>query len=237
MDPLYNPPAHVPSHVVPTGDIFLAIGGALWTACYILLVRESLLSHSYGMPLFALALNLAWEFVYAFYVSERLSERVIFTVWLCIDCGLVYGALKYGKHEWSHAPVVARNLGKILVLLTAGAVIGHWCFAKWWIENVFAMREGKPYRGVIGTDINELGFWTAAISQAYLSGACLSQLLVRQHSGGVSWGVWLVHFCVGKSFTRLIECAGLREHWGQLPDFTAITPGRGAFGGRLMSML
>jgi len=153
-------------------------------------VRESLLTRSYGMPLFALALNLGWEFVYAFYVSEKLIERVIFTVWLSIDCGLIYGVLAYGKHEWSHAPAVARNLGKILALLTVGAAVGHFCFAKWWIENVFAMREGKPYRGVIGTDITELGFWTAAASQLYLSAACLSKLIVRQHSGGVSWGIW-----------------------------------------------
>lgn len=44
--------------------------------------------------------------------------------------------------------------------------------------------------GSIGPDVSELGFWTAAISRAYLSAACLSQLIVRQHSGGVSWGAW-----------------------------------------------
>jgi hypothetical protein len=56
----------------------------------------------------------------------------------------------YGKYELSHAPAVARDLGKILgqLMVEAG---GHWCFAKWWIKNVFAMREGKPYKGLIDT--------------------------------------------------------------------------------------
>jgi len=51
-------------------------------------------------------------------------------------------------------------------------------------------KEGKYYFGRVGPDTTELGFWSGAVAQAYLSGASLGQLLIRQHTGGVSWGIW-----------------------------------------------
>ena len=103
---------------------------------------------------------------------------------------MVYGALKYGRREWEHSPWVKRNLGMVIGGMTVYCALGHWAFAKWWIDNEVGRREGKFYRGVVGPDTTELGFWSAALSQAYLSAASLGQLLIREHSGGVSWGVW-----------------------------------------------
>lgn len=142
------------------------------------------------MPLFALSFNFAWEAIYAPFVAEALLERVVFGIWLLLDCGMVYGALKYGRKEWDHAPFVKKNLGMVILGLTVYCAAGHWAFAKWWIDSEIGKREGKFYRGVVGPDISELAFWSAALSQAYLSAASLGQLLIRQHSGGVSWGVW-----------------------------------------------
>ncbi len=100
--------------------------------------------------------------------------------------------LRYGRLEWSHAPVIAQNLGSVFVLLTIGAGLGQFAFAKWWIDNDIGQREGKFYQGRNGPDTTELGFWTAEFSQIYLSVASLVQLVTRQHSGGVSYGVWYV---------------------------------------------
>lgn len=83
------PPAHVPGHVVPVCNFLLQVGGALWTLTYILYARESFKSQSYGMPLFALALNFAWELVYALYVAESPLEKSVFVCWLIIDCFMV----------------------------------------------------------------------------------------------------------------------------------------------------
>lgn len=184
------PPPHVPAHVIPTCNLLLQTGGVLWTICYVLHVYESFRSQSYGMPLFVLCLNLSWELVYAFYVAESPLERFVFTLWLLIDTGIVYGVIKYAKYEWTHSPIVARNIGTIIVVMLTGATLGHWTFAKWWIDNDMGKRDGKFYRGVIGPDTTELGFWSAAVSQLYLSAASLCQLVVRQHSGGVSWTIW-----------------------------------------------
>ena len=184
------PPSHIPTHVVPTCNTLLQIGGSLWTICYILLWRQSILTRSYGMPLFALSFNFAWEFVYALFVAEALLERIVFGTWLLLDCGMVWGALRYGREEWNHAPWVKRNLGWVILGMVLYCGSGHWAFAEWWIANEVGKKEGKIYRGAVGPDTTELGFWSAGLSQAYLSAASLGQLLIRQHSGGVSWGVW-----------------------------------------------
>lgn len=142
------------------------------------------------MPTFALANNLAWEVVYAIYVSEAPLERIIFTAWLIIDCGLIIGVKKYSKYEWSHAPVVAQHMGKIFLVMVLGAVLGHLSFAKWWIDNEIGKKEGKIFRGVVGPDISELGYWTAIFNQLYLSSTSLASLVIRQHSGGVNFSIW-----------------------------------------------
>lgn len=185
------PPPHVPSHTVPVCGAFLQVGGTLWTICYLLLLRESRRSKSYGMPLFALAQNFAWEIVYALYVTETTLELTVFTIWMLIDCGLVYYMLKYGKNEWAHAPFVQRHLGTIFLVFIVYCAVAQYSFAKWWIDNDMGKREGKYYRGVIGPDTTELGFWSSSLAQAFLSAASLAQLMVRQHTGGVSWGVWI----------------------------------------------
>ncbi len=103
---------------------------------------------------------------------------------------MVYGLIVYGKAEWNHAPLIKKNLGLIFMGLVIWCCVAHWAFATWWIDNDIGKREGKFYRGVVGPDTTELGFWSAVVSQTYLSVASLGQLLVRQHTGGVSWGIW-----------------------------------------------
>ena len=184
------PPPHIPFYFVPVSNAFLQIGGSLWTLCYILLTRQSFRDRSYGMPLFALAYNFAWEFIYGFYVAETPLERAVFTIWLFLDVGMVYGLVVYGKEEWNHAPLIKENLRLIFTGLVIWCSVAHWAFATWWIDNDIGKREGKFYRGVVGPDTTELGFWSAVVSQTYLSVASLGQLLIRQHTGGVSWGIW-----------------------------------------------
>ena len=184
------PPPHVPSHVVPVSNLFLQVGGGLWTICYMLYARESFRSRSYGMPLSALALDFSWEVVYAFYVAESPLEKSVFVLWLIIDSGMVHGMIRYAKYEWTHSPKVASHIGSIFAVMAVGAALGHWTFAKWWIENEIGKRDGKFYKGVVGPDTTELGFWSAILCQAHLSAASLCQLLVRRHSGGVNWTIW-----------------------------------------------
>ena len=115
---------------------------------------------TYGMPLPALSLNIAWEFIFSLYVSETLLEKSVFSIWLLIDLGLVYGMLKYGREEWKDRPWVGRWLGSVFWSATAWCTMGMWAFCRWWIEErVGGGRIGKVYRGVKGeVDTTELGY-------------------------------------------------------------------------------
>jgi len=127
---------------------------------------------------------------YALYVAKSPLVQLIFTVWMVLDCAMVLGIIKFAKHERKHAPSVARNIVSIFTVMTLVAMVGHWSFAEWRIANDIGKREGKFYRGVIGPDMTELGYWSAMVCQAYLSASSLCQLVTRQHSGGVSWSIW-----------------------------------------------
>ncbi|KAH9215122.1 hypothetical protein DL95DRAFT_523429 [Leptodontidium sp. 2 PMI_412] len=184
------PPSHVPTFYLPVYNILLQAGGSLWTICYILLTLQSFKDRSYGMPLFALAFNFAWELIFALYVAESPLEQTVFGVWLLIDLFMVYGLVNYGKEEWNGSPLVKKYLGWIFGTMVVWCSLGHWAFAKWWIDNEIGKKEGKIYRGVVAGDTTELGYWTAVVCQVYLSVASLAQLGIRRHTGGVSWGIW-----------------------------------------------
>ena len=62
------PPHQVLSHVVPVHILLLQIGGSLWTLRYVL---------------FAAALNIVYEIVFAFLlIAEFVTEKFVFTAWL-----------------------------------------------------------------------------------------------------------------------------------------------------------
>ena len=186
-------PPHVYPHTTAIAGHLLEVGGGLWTLCYILIARETARSKSYGMPLLALPVNLAWELVYSFYVVEATLERIVFLSWLMINLFIVYGTVKHGKNEWAHAPWVSRHLGFLLGVMTLWWCLIHWSFAKWWLENDINLKEGKSWFGMKGVDTTELGFWSSTAAQAPLSLGYLAMLISRQPTGGLTWNIWYAY--------------------------------------------
>ncbi|KAF4780663.1 hypothetical protein HER10_EVM0000698 [Colletotrichum scovillei] len=190
-----TPPPHVPSWVVPASGALLITGAIFWDMCYVLMSIRSHRTKSYGMPLFALALNLSWELIYAVRVAEHPFERLGFLVWLLLDVPLVYTTLKNAKHEWRHAPLVANNIGAFLAIMVALGCAGNYAVADWWLSapgTGYGDKSGKWWAGREGFDCTELAFWTAGLAQFALGTGCLAMLLVRGHSGGASYAIW---FC------------------------------------------
>ncbi|OAL49081.1 phospholipase D/nuclease [Pyrenochaeta sp. DS3sAY3a] len=189
-------PAHVHPSIREINDVLLGIGGLGYTICYVLMTRQSIRDRTYSMPLFCLAFNFAWEIVFALFVAEYAKEKVIFTIWMVIDLGLVYSVVMYGENEWRHAPIIGRNIGKIFTGMLAWWCLTIYAVSSWWLDpkNPVNPKEGKIYMGIDGIDTDELGFWTALIAQAFLSVMSLAQIMVRGNSGGSSNMIWATRF-------------------------------------------
>ncbi|PWY80555.1 hypothetical protein BO70DRAFT_362506 [Aspergillus heteromorphus CBS 117.55] len=184
------PPPHVPEFWTTIPKITFPVGAWLWVLSYILLARETFRSKSYGMPIFAMANNFAWEIIYGFFYQDLLSKQIVSTIWAIVDAIMAYGTVKYGRNEWKHTPIVERNLGKIIIAFLAWCLWGHWAFMNWYLNYNIAHKKGKFYLGVEGPDQTELKWWSGEIAQMTLSVTSLMQLIMRQHTGGVTWAIW-----------------------------------------------
>ncbi|KIJ32228.1 hypothetical protein M422DRAFT_141550, partial [Sphaerobolus stellatus SS14] len=102
----------------------------LWTAAYILYVKQAREDRSYGMPLLALILNISWEFVYTFVYRRNGVGRFFHFPWVFIDGILVMETIKYGPDIWQKSsPVVAGNFRAIVLLSFVIGVTTQWTFA------------------------------------------------------------------------------------------------------------
>jgi len=83
----------------------MLLSGIAWTIVYIDSIRVGIRDKSYAMPFWALALNIAWEFLHATlgFKAVGLSVQVTINfVWFLLDIGLVYTFFRYGRR---HFPV------------------------------------------------------------------------------------------------------------------------------------
>lgn len=110
--------------------LFLTIvSGVAWTAVYADAIRIGFRDRSYAIPAAALALNFAWEVLYASRaVATGISAQGVFNiVWGLADVAIVVTFVKFGRAELP--PWVSRRLflgWALLLALTAFTV--QWLF-------------------------------------------------------------------------------------------------------------
>ena len=86
------------------GNALTVISGISWTLVYIELIRVGFKDKSYGMPLFALALNLSWEFLFslAFRDKDLVTTQTYFNfLWGCFDLVIAYTYFRYGRKDFA----------------------------------------------------------------------------------------------------------------------------------------
>ena len=109
-------------------EVFLTLlSGIAWTLVYIDAIRIGFKDKSYAMPLFALALNLGWELLYAYTSLTRSSgpslQGIINACWALFDLGILYTYFRYGRRYWPRAFSTNAFTGwSILVLVTSFAL-------------------------------------------------------------------------------------------------------------------
>ncbi|MBT2543796.1 hypothetical protein J7E99_24635 [Streptomyces sp. ISL-44] len=82
--------------------ILTLVSGIAWTVVYVEAIRVGLRDRTYAMPVAALALNFAWESIYAvreFTDSGMTAQGVVNVVWAAADVVIVFTYLRFGRAE------------------------------------------------------------------------------------------------------------------------------------------
>src|SRR5215204_4290042 len=108
-------------------DFLTLLSGIAWTLVYIDAIRIGFKDKSYAMPLFALALNLGWEMLYAYNSLTQDSavslQGIINACWALFDIGIVYTYFRFGRRYWPQAFSKNDFIGwSVLVFITAFAL-------------------------------------------------------------------------------------------------------------------
>ncbi|KAJ5911751.1 uncharacterized protein N7473_001054 [Penicillium subrubescens] len=155
--------------VKPLADLFVLGMGLGWVINYVGMVYTSFKERTYGMAIMPLCCNIAWEIVYCVvHPSKSRIELGVFVIGLLINFGVMYAAIVFSSQEWSHAPLVERNLPWIFCIGVIGFLTGHLALA-----------------AEIGPSLAYS--WGAVVCQLLLSVGGLCQLLCRGSTRGASY--------------------------------------------------
>jgi hypothetical protein len=81
-------------------NLLILLSGIAWSIVYVESTRVGLRDKSYAMPFWALALNIAWEFLHAalgFRTAGLTLQIGINFAWFLLDIGLLYTYIRFGK--------------------------------------------------------------------------------------------------------------------------------------------
>jgi hypothetical protein len=180
LNPLYNCSSDLSRGILVNIESFLILlSGIAWTIVYIASIRIGVRDKSYAMPFWALALNIAWEFLHAtfgFREAGLTMQIGIIFVWFLLDLGLLYTFFRYGRKYFpSHLHTSWFLVWGALGLATAFI-----------LQYMF---------------ISEFGLWMGAIYSAFLQNLLMSILFIvmliqRSSSDGQSL-VIAISKCIG----------------------------------------
>jgi hypothetical protein len=87
-------------NLTPVPLFLVLLSGACWTLVYLDAIRLGLRQHTYAMPFWALALNIAWELLHTLlgYQEQGLVLQVVINaIWALFDLAIIYTYFRYGK--------------------------------------------------------------------------------------------------------------------------------------------
>lgn len=163
-------------HAKTIPNMFAAASGIFWMVSYILMTIRAFKDKSYAMPIYCLALNITWEFVYGFIYGPGLGfiHQAVFGGYMIIDLFLFYAIIKSAPYQWRSHPLVARNLTLIIIAL---------CAVSLWLQIAIAVT-------FIPTMGRKIVFFTAWPMQVVIGVGSIAQVLVRGNTSGHTWSIW-----------------------------------------------
>ncbi|QSQ24061.1 hypothetical protein JY651_03520 [Pyxidicoccus parkwayensis] len=125
-----------PENYVPGGpydplawfNIVGEVGCVFWVLAYGFIIRQCFRDKSYGLPLVAICMNLAWEFLASWVFPTPVPLWHLFDrVWFFVDLVIVYQLLRYGRGLQT-IPEVKRHFFTVVAGTTVLAGIGLYTF-------------------------------------------------------------------------------------------------------------
>jgi hypothetical protein len=168
-----------------------ALGGIAWTVVYVEAIRIGFTQRTYALPVAALALNLAWESIYAVWglATEPGLQAAVNLVWLLADLVIVSTFVRYGRSEFP------------------GAVPRSWFVAG--SVGLFAAAYAVQWAFVVEFDYPQAARYSAFLQNLLMSGLFIAVFVARRGSRGQSMTI-AVAKCIGTAAPTIVF--GLDEH-------------------------
>jgi len=82
--------------------VLVLASGVFWTITYILVIRQAFRDRIYAMPLLAMSMNLAWEFLFTFVypsIGGQIQEGFNL-LWFALDLGILYTYIRFWRADY-----------------------------------------------------------------------------------------------------------------------------------------
>ncbi len=169
-----------------------------WALAYIGIIYRGYKDQSYGMPIVPLALNLAWEIVFALFIPPYgsadaeliphggLKAQVIFLIWATLDLVILYTFFKYGYKYFERSYRITRGqwIGFTVFMLIFSFFIMYYGGLFFWQFETYFNRdqiEGAKLIAFVQNAIMSISF----IAMYYLRGNTDGQ------SFTIAWAKWI----------------------------------------------
>jgi len=91
-------------------DLYMAFAmasGLCWTVTYGLIIYRGFKDKAHGMPMYALALNFSWEFIYSFVTPSPGIQLYINIAWCLFDVVILWHFLRCWRVDYGDIPAKA----------------------------------------------------------------------------------------------------------------------------------
>ncbi len=134
--------------------------GICWTLAYILIIWRGFEDQTFGMPLLALAMNISWEFIFAFVYPQGKTQRVVNATWFLFDVVILWQIFQFGN---------TAGLPDLLFYLFVILVVAAAYYLTLLITRYFEDRRGQ-YTAFSGNLLMSVLFITMLLDRSGLAG-------------------------------------------------------------------
>ncbi len=133
LRPYFERVGHLDRHALDMGAWFNLVGdvgGALWVVTYAFVIWRGFKDKTYGVPMFAIALNFSWEILFAFvWPVTPWVWRLLDKGWLLPDVIIVFQLLRFGRDRQAN-PELRKHFFLVCAVIFLVGLCGQYSFTR-----------------------------------------------------------------------------------------------------------